>query len=101
VVASTWKHYQAATDTTGKSTADVVSEGFWVILCFHIDHFSVVQYIFPYIATCIFNNYQFSSSADWSIYWFCSSVHLHIDHFSYALFTAGVYLYLIISVEKI
>jgi len=42
VVASTWKHYQAATDTAGKSAADVVSEGFWVILCFHTDHFSIV-----------------------------------------------------------
>jgi len=92
VVASTWKHYQAATDTVGKSAADVVSEGFWVILCFHIDHFSVVQYRFPYIATCIFNNYQFSSSADWSIYWFCSSVHLHIDHFSYALLLVCTYI---------
>jgi hypothetical protein len=42
-VASTWKHYQAAMDSAGKSVADVVSEGFWVILCFHIDHFSVIH----------------------------------------------------------
>jgi len=93
VVASTWKHYQAAIDTAGKSAADVVSEGFWVILCFNIDHFSVVQYTFPYIATCIFNNHQFSSLADWSIiYWFCSLVHLHIDHFSYALLLVCTYI---------
>jgi hypothetical protein len=32
VVASTWKHYQAATDSSGKSKADIVTEGFWVIL---------------------------------------------------------------------
>jgi hypothetical protein len=43
VVASTWKHYQAAMDSAGKSVADVVSQGFWVILCFHIDHFSVIH----------------------------------------------------------
>ena len=34
VVASTWKHYQAAKDTSGKSMADVVDEGFWVIIFF-------------------------------------------------------------------
>jgi hypothetical protein len=43
VVASTWRHYQAATDTARKFTVDVVSKGFWVILYFHIDHFSVAQ----------------------------------------------------------
>jgi hypothetical protein len=32
VVASTWEHYQAATDSSRKSKADVVAEGFWVIL---------------------------------------------------------------------
>jgi len=32
LVASTWKHYQAAKDSSGKSKADVVGEGFWVIL---------------------------------------------------------------------
>jgi hypothetical protein len=31
VVASRWKHYQAANDTTGKSIAEVVEDGFWVI----------------------------------------------------------------------
>jgi hypothetical protein len=31
VVASTWKHYQAAKDNHGKSMADVVQERFWVI----------------------------------------------------------------------
>jgi hypothetical protein len=32
VVASTWKHYQEAKDSSSKSKADVVAEGFWVIL---------------------------------------------------------------------
>ena len=30
VVASTWKHYNAATDSSGKSAADFVAEDFWV-----------------------------------------------------------------------
>lgn len=34
MVASTWKHYQAAKDTDGKSAAEVVEEGFWVTISF-------------------------------------------------------------------
>jgi len=32
VVAATWKHFQAAKDSAGKSVADIVIEGFLVIV---------------------------------------------------------------------
>jgi hypothetical protein len=85
VVASTWKHYQAATDSAGKSAADVVSEGFWVILYFHIDHLiiisSVVQLIGP----------SFVGSA---VQYMCIYI-------IFIFFIAAVYLNLIILAEKI
>ena len=31
VVATTWKHYKAEKDTNGRSKADEVEEGFWVM----------------------------------------------------------------------
>lgn len=34
VIATTWNHYKADKDSNGRSKADVVEEGFWVLLYF-------------------------------------------------------------------
>jgi len=54
VVASTWKHYQAATDTSGKSKADLVAEGFWLILCLNLFLLSGSCFHFEHLSTSCF-----------------------------------------------
>ena len=54
MVASTWKHYQAATDTSGKSKADLVAEGFWLILCLNLFLLSGSCFHFEHLSTSCF-----------------------------------------------
>jgi len=49
MVASTWKHYQAAKDDSGKSKADLVAEGFWVILYFYLGYQLLSCYRFMHL----------------------------------------------------
>lgn len=39
VVATTWKHFQAAKESSGKSVADIVTEGFLVIMLIELVFF--------------------------------------------------------------